>query len=350
MDLVPEIWRDKRILVTGHTGFKGSWLTLMLSEFGAKIIGLGLPAKGPKSLYADAKISSLLDSEYIRDIRDSAGVADVFQNEEIDYVFHLAAQAFVRNSVKDPLETITTNVSGTANVLLHGLNSSSLLGITIVTTDKVYKNHDWNWPYRESDELGGHDPYSASKAAAELIVRALVKTNNPREIPVSTARAGNVIGGGDWGEDRLVPDVMRALISSQALAIRNPNASRPWQYILDCLQGYMLLAQAHIEQKPQIPDSLNFGPKESMPVINLIDLFAEKIGKPLKYEIIESSIFEHKQLALDSHLAQNSLGWSPRYSLNESIKQTANWYRDFLDGGEAQELMRRQITQFKEGK
>ena len=213
MDLNSEIWKDKRVLVTGHTGFKGSWLALLLSDLGAKVIGLGLPALGPKSLYGDAKVSSLLVSEYISDIRDSRSVAEIFEREKIDYVFHLAAQALVRNSVKEPLETITTNVSGTANILLHGMNSKSTQGMLIVTTDKVYKNNDWVWPYRESDQLGGYDPYSASKAASELIVRGLIKSNNPRNIPVSTARAGNVIGGGDWSEDRLIPDIVRTIIS-----------------------------------------------------------------------------------------------------------------------------------------
>jgi CDP-glucose 4,6-dehydratase len=340
MGLKKGLWQDKTVLITGHTGFKGSWLTLMLSELGANVIGLALPPTKPQSLYVDAKISSLLEREYIQDIRNLPGINKVFESERIDYVIHLAAQALVRNSVRDPLESITTNVTGTANVLMAALNSKTVLGITVVTTDKVYKNRDWEWPYRESDTLGGNDSYSASKAACELIVHALATSNNPREIPVTTVRAGNVIGGGDWGEERLVPDLIRSIMSSSVLTIRNANATRPWQYVLDCLYGYLLVAQAHLEQQLHLPNSFNFGPKESLTVAELVRLLEESLNRQVPCEILESNIEEHGRLALDSHSAESLLGWKPSLTPRQSIVQTADWYSKFLAGSDAQELMR----------
>jgi CDP-glucose 4,6-dehydratase len=338
--LKQKLWQDKNVLITGHTGFKGSWLTLMLSELGAKVVGLALPPTEPQSLYVDAKISSLLEREYIQDIRNLPEINKVFESERIDYVIHLAAQALVRNSVRDPLESITTNITGTANVVMAALNSKTVMGITVVTTDKVYKNLDWAWPYRESDTLGGNDSYSASKAASELIVNALATSNNPREIPVTTVRAGNVIGGGDWGEERLVPDLIRSIMSSSVLTIRNANATRPWQYVLDCLYGYLLVAQAHLEQQPHLPNAFNFGPKESLTVAELVRLFEESLNRQVPFEILESNIQEHGRLALDSHRAESLLGWKPSLTPRQSITQTADWYTKFLAGSDAQELMR----------
>lgn len=350
MDLKPELWHGKRVLVTGHTGFKGSWLTLLLNELGAKVVGLALQAEKPQSLYEDAKIASLLDAEYIQDIRDSEKVGVVIDEENVDYVFHLAAQALVRKSVRDPLESITTNVIGTANVLLSALSSKTVSGITIATTDKVYQNLDWVWPYRESDKLGGKDPYSASKAATELVVSSLAMSNNPRQIPVTTVRAGNVIGGGDWGDERLVPDLMRAFMSSSTLTIRNANATRPWQYVLDCLSGYLLVAQTHLEQRVDIPAAINFGPRDSLAVTELVTLFEQELGKKVRCEISESNIPEHGRLVLDSHLARSFLGWQASVTLAEAVLQTADWYGKFMDGADAQQLMRDELSTFRRDK
>jgi CDP-glucose 4,6-dehydratase len=342
-----ELWQDKRVLVTGHTGFKGSWLTLMLSELGAKVVGLALSPTETQSLYIDANVSSLLEREYIQDIRNQSEINKVFENESIDYVIHLAAQAFVRNSVRDPLESITTNITGTANVVLGALKSKTVSGIVVTTTDKVYKNLDWAWPYRESDRLGGNDPYSASKAASELIVDALATSNNPREIPVTTVRAGNVIGGGDWGEERLVPDLIRSIMSSSVLTIRNANATRPWQYVLDCLYGYLLVAQAHLEQQIHLPNAFNFGPKDSLTVAELVGLFEESLNRQIPCEVLESNIQEHGRLALDSHRAESLLGWKPSLTPRQSIVQTADWYSKFIAGGDAQDLMRDEVTKHR---
>jgi CDP-glucose 4,6-dehydratase len=348
MDINPEIWRNKRILVTGHTGFKGSWLVFWLSELGAEVIGLSLPAPESRpSLYIDAEIGNLVSFEYFLDIRDEIGVEKAIQESKPDYVFHLAAQAFVPRSLKYPSESITTNIVGTANILLASLSLDSVKGITIATTDKVYQNIGNHEPFKETDRLGSKDPYSASKAAAELIVTSLATTCNPHKIPVTTVRAGNVIGGGDWGEDRLVPDLVTALKSGQTLVVRNPNATRPWQYILDCLKGYLLIAQSHLKDN-NTPTSINFGPTNSLAVIKLISIFEVAFGKKVKYEVGETNINEANQLELNSQLALEYLGWQTSFSLVDAISETATWYSKFLGGANALELMSKDISKFIE--
>jgi CDP-glucose 4,6-dehydratase len=348
VDINPEIWRNKRILVTGHTGFKGSWLVFWLRELGAEVIGLSLPAPQSRpSLYIDAEIGNLVSFEYFLDIRDEIGIEKAIQESKPDYVFHLAAQAFVPRSLKYPSESITTNIVGTANILLASLSLDSVKGITIATTDKVYQNIGNHEPFKETDRLGSKDPYSASKAAAELIVTSLATTCNPHKIPVTTVRAGNVIGGGDWGEDRLVPDLVTALKSGQTLVVRNPNATRPWQYILDCLKGYLLIAQSHLKDN-NAPTSINFGPTNSLAVIKLISIFEVAFGKKVKYEVGETNINEANQLELNSQLALEYLGWQTSFSLVDAISETATWYSKFLGGANALELMSKDISKFIE--
>jgi len=346
VDLNPEIWRNKRILVTGHTGFKGSWLVFWLRELGAEVIGLSLPAPELRpSLYIDAEIGNLVSFEYFLDIRDEIGVEKAIQESKPDYVFHLAAQAFVPRSLKYPSESITTNIVGTANILLASLSLDSVKGITIATTDKVYQNIGNHEPFKETDMLGSKDPYSASKAAAELIVASLATTCNPHKIPVTTVRAGNVIGGGDWGQDRLVPDLVTALKSGQTLVVRNPNATRPWQYILDCLKGYLLVAQSHLEDD-NTPTSINFGPTNSLSVTKLISIFEVAFGKKVKYEVGETNLNEANQLELNSQLALEYLGWQTSFSLVDAIGETATWYSKFLDGANALELMSKDMSKY----
>ena len=346
MDLNPEIWRNKRILVTGHTGFKGSWLVFWLRELGAEVIGLSLPApQSRQSLYIDAEIGNLVSFEYFLDIRDEIGVEKAIQESKPDYVFHLAAQAFVPRSLEYPSESITTNIVGTANILLASLSLDSVQGVTIATTDKVYQNIGNHEPFKETDMLGSKDPYSASKAAAELIVASLATTCNPHKIPVTTVRAGNVIGGGDWGQDRLVPDLVKALKSGQTLVVRNPNATRPWQYILDCLKGYLLIAQSHLEDD-NTPTSINFGPTNSLSVTKLISIFEVAFGKKVKYEVGETNLNEANQLELNSQLALEYLGWQTSFSLVDAIGETATWYSKFLDGANALELMSKDMSKY----
>ena len=260
-------------------------------------------------------------------------------------MFHLAAQAFVPRSLKYPSESITTNIVGTANILLASLSLDSVKGITIATTDKVYQNIGNHEPFKETDMLGSKDPYSASKAAAELIVASLATTCNPHKIPVTTVRAGNVIGGGDWGQDRLVPDLVTALKSGQTLVVRNPNATRPWQYILDCLKGYLLIAQSHLEDN-NTPTSINFGPTNSLAVTKLISIFEVAFGKKVKYEVGETNLNEANQLELNSQLALEYLGWQTSFSLVDAIGETATWYSKFLDGANALELMSKDMSKY----
>jgi CDP-glucose 4,6-dehydratase len=346
VDLNPEIWRNKRILVTGHTGFKGSWLVFWLRELGAEVIGLSLPApQSRQSLYIDAEIGNLVSFEYFLDIRDEIGVEIAIQESKPDYVFHLAAQAFVPRSLKYPSESITTNIVGTANILLASLSLDSVQGVTIATTDKVYQNIGNHEPFKETDMLGSKDPYSASKAAAELVVASLATTCNPHKIPVTTVRAGNVIGGGDWGQDRLVPDLVTALKSGQTLVVRNPNATRPWQYILDCLKGYLLIAQSHLEDD-NTPTSINFGPTNSLSVTKLISIFEVAFGKKVKYEVGETNLNEANQLELNSQLALEYLGWQTSFSLVDAIGETATWYSKFLGGANALELMSKDMSKY----
>ena len=350
MGLNPKIWSGKRVLVTGHTGFKGAWLTLLLKDLGAEVIGISLSPEGPQSLYVDARIEKDINSEIIQDIRDEIAVERAIRESNVDYVFHLAAQAYVRRSVRSPLESFTTNVLGTANVLISALTSTSVSGITIVTTDKVYENLGANLPFKESDKLGGQDPYSASKAAAELVVSSIRFSNNPRNIPVTTVRAGNVVGGGDWGEERLVPDLVRALRSNHPLVIRYEGATRPWQYVLDCLFGYLLVAQSHFETRENVPNNVNFGPEESLSVMELVHLFESAFGKKLVKEVVKSPIIESSWLSLDSSLARQYFGWKTSLSPEQSVMQTAEWYLKFSSGEDAKRLMLAEISKYKVGK
>ncbi len=347
MGLNRELWNGKRVLVTGHTGFKGSWLTLILKSLGAEVIGFSLPPRVPKSLYSLAGIGKMTSTEYIQDIRNEIEVQRLFLSSDIDYVFHLAAQAYVRESIRNPIESISTNVYGASNVLIRALETSSLLGFTFVTTDKVYKNDHAREPFRESDPLGGRDPYSASKAASELLVSSLLSSNNPHKIPVTVVRAGNVIGGGDWGSERLVPDLIHSLNSDSVLQIRNPNATRPWQHVLDCLNGYLLVAEAHLSNKKDIPHAFNFGPTTSLSVIDLIGQFEAAYNQKIRFNVSKSTIAETDWLELDSGLARRYLGWSTSMPSIEAVTRTAKWYSRFEDGAEALDLMCEDILDFE---
>ena len=317
MDLNPKIWQGKRVLVTGHTGFKGSWLTLLLKDLGAEVIGISLPPVGQHSLYVDANIGVEVSSEFFQDIRDETAIAEVV---------------------------------GTANVMISSLTSGSVLGLTIVTTDKVYENFGENLPFKESDKLGGQDPYSASKAAAEHVISAIRVSCNPLKIPITSVRAGNVIGGGDWGEERLVPDLVRTLEANTELEIRNPKATRPWQYVLDCLYGYLLVAQSHLEAKSDVPESVNFGPNESLSVMELHSLFEAAFGKKITLEIALSDLPESECLTLDSGLASAYFGWKTSLSPAQAVSQTADWYAKFANGEDAKKLMHMEIAKFKVNK
>lgn len=328
-------YRGRRVLMTGHTGFKGSWLALWLQTLGAQVVGLALdPATTPSHW----DLLSLEMADQRGDIRDAAVVSQAVQAAQPEIVFHLAAQPLVRRSYRDPLETWSTNVMGTANVLEACREQSSVRAIVVVTTDKCYENYEWDWGYRENDRLGGHDPYSASKAAAELVVASYRKAffDVPGAPLLASARAGNVIGGGDWSEDRLIPDLVRAVSSGQVLEIRSPHATRPWQHVLESLSGYLSLGQRLLAGDETVAHAWNFGPDtEGNRTVSQVLTRLQTAWPALSWhEGMQAQPHEATLLQLDSTLARKRLGWQPVWSLAEGLTATATWYRTQHEQGE----------------
>ncbi|MDH2431289.1 CDP-glucose 4,6-dehydratase [Pokkaliibacter sp. MBI-7] len=335
----PRFWQGKRVLVTGHTGFKGSWLTLWLARMGAQVTGIALSAE-PQSLFVAADIKSLCHDITV-DIRDLNSVTSAVRQAEPDIVFHLAAQALVRESYRDPVNTSSTNVQGTVNVLEALRACPSVQTILCITTDKVYHNREWAWPYREQDTLGGHDIYSASKAACELMVAAYRTSFFAEQgVALATARAGNVIGGGDWSADRLIPDAIRAWSQGEVVDIRRPDAVRPWQHVLDCLNAYLIYAE-HLSDKTDSPLSLNFGP-DAADVASVREVIsrAGAIFTDARYHFHEQPEGPHEAglLVLDPSLARQSLGVSNHWPLAQTLDRTMQWYKGFFAGESARAL------------
>lgn len=337
----------KKILVTGHTGFKGSWLTLFLKLLGAKVYGISLPIPDSRLLYKDAKINQNLEDEYFIDIRDEKKLISALIQIAPDYTFHLAAQSLVINSYNNPVETFNVNIMGTINILDQILKLETSKGICIATTDKVYKNKNTGSSFIENDELGNLDPYSASKAAVEIVVASMVSALNKRSIPVSTVRAGNVIGGGDWAMNRLVPDVVRSLENETPLLIRYPNATRPWQHVLDCIWGYILVAEMHLSKtfKDEM-SSFNFGPIKSLSVLHLIEVFEDTWGRKIEISRTEEKVPEKINLQLDSSKALNELGWGVMLDPELAIKKTAQSYKKIFDGEDSKHIMELEIKEY----
>lgn len=322
----------RRVLVTGHTGFKGSWLTLWLRSMGAEVHGIALEPDTDPSLFYALGLQASIDHR-IMDIRDRQKLIQSISEIDPEVVFHLAAQPLVRRSYDFPLDTFETNVMGTAYVLEACRQAKSTLAIICVTTDKVYNNNEWIWPYRETDRLGGNDPYSASKAAAELVAASYRKSFPSSGYALATARGGNVIGGGDWSQDRLIPDVVRAIRSGQSLTIRNPNASRPWQHVLTLCHGYLQLAASMLLAPEVYQEAWNFGPGDegSVTVTQLLKAFEESWELPEIVTEAAEGYVESQLLSLDSTKARLKLRWSPSWTFLESVQNTAVWYRDFYD-------------------
>lgn len=327
-------WRGRRVLVTGHTGFKGGWLCLMLHRLGAEVIGASLdPEPGPTA-FESLGVAALIAQDERIDIRDARRLRALVREARPDVVLHLAAQALVGRSYRDPEGTFATNVNGTINLMqaLRGL--PGVQALLIVTSDKVYRNDGTGRPFDERAALGGADPYSASKAAAEIAVASWRASFASELPPLATARAGNVIGGGDFGEERLIPDLVRAIRSGEVLTLRQPEATRPFQHVLDVLRGYLMLAERLMTAPATAPAALNFGPADGeISVRRLLELWGAATGRPVDWRLSpEPPMKEAKRLALDSSQAGRSLGWAPLLDTPAAINATARWYADWLAG------------------
>lgn len=343
-------WRNKRVLVTGHTGFKGSWLALWLVELGAKVFGYALEPDTNPSLFQQLSLERDID-HLIADIRDPAAVASRVASVRPDVVFHMAAQPLVRRSYADPLLTWQTNVMGTVHLLEALRRLHEPCAVVVVTTDKVYENRETCEAFSETDRLGGHDPYSSSKAACELAVDSWRKSFFPANCPVriATARAGNVIGGGDWAEDRIVPDLVRALAAGQPVVVRNPNAVRPWQHVLDPLSGYMRLAERLLTSADaSYRTAFNFGPDASgtRSVRDLVELAFTAWPGSFELAAIGPAPHEAQLLTLANTKAGRSLGWTPTWLFREAVFATVGWYQASHQGAAARNLVLADIASF----
>lgn len=330
-------WKGKRVLVTGHTGFKGSWLCLWLQSMGAEVIGISLAPPTNPSLFDVANVAREMKS-LNGDIRQPDVVRKMVAEARPEVVFHLAAQSLVRPSYRDPIDTYMTNVMGTAHVLDAVRHTNGVRAVVVVTSDKCYENKEWLWGYRENEAMGGYDPYSSSKGCAELVTDAYrrsyfnVTDYQSHHVALASVRAGNVIGGGDWAEDRLVPDLMRAFMDRRPVRIRNPNALRPWQHVLEPLAGYLILAHRLCEGGAPFAEGWNFGPNtsEARPVSWIVAKAAEIWGDNARWEAdLGHNPHEAQLLRLDCTKAQTKLPWSPRLNVEQALRLTVAWYQSY---------------------
>ena len=341
-------WKGKRVFLTGHTGFKGGWLALWLQLLGAEVTGYSLVPATTNNLFTIAEVGRRMRS-IIGDVRDLPSLKAAMQESQPEIVLHLAAQAIVSEGYRDPIGTFQTNVLGTTNLLEAARSTSSIKTVLVITSDKCYENREWPWPYRENEPLGGHDPYSSSKACAELIVSSYRKSFLAEAgIAVATARAGNVLGGGDWSPNRLVPDLLAAFSAGNAATLRNPQSVRPWQHVLEPLAGYLLLAE-RIHEAPDYAAPWNFGPDDNgcVPVEQLTHQIASHWGSGACWKVVETRLpHEASILRLDSSLARQRLGWSPRFTLDAALAQTVAWHKAWLSGGSMRDYSLRQIDEY----
>ena len=353
MNSIINSFKGKRVFITGHTGFKGSWLTFLLTEIGADVMGFSLPpdiaATNPshfEMLQIEKKIKHV-----VGDIRDRESINNAIQSFQPEFVFHLAAQALVKRSYLDPLETFSTNVMGSVNLLDSIRKCDSVCSLVYITSDKCYENVEWIWGYRENDRLGGYDPYSASKGAAELVFSSYLNSffSSRPTLGAASARAGNVIGGGDWALDRIIPDCIRAIQRNEIIQIRNPLATRPWQHVLEPLSGYIILAERLRNDPKKFSGSWNFGPSsdEVRTVNEVANTIVKHIGKG-KVEITDSNQQHHEAmlLQLNCDKAHQFLNWRPRWHVEETLKITAEWYKTIINGGDAETITRLQIRKY----
>lgn len=340
----------KRVFVTGHTGFKGTWLTFCLKELGANVMGFALPPEPGQSHFELLDMASRM-RHVLGDIRDASALNGALQAFQPEYIFHLAAQALVRKSYDDPVITFESNIMGSVHVLDAVRRCDSVRSLVYITSDKCYENLEWVWGYRESDRLGGHDPYSASKAAAEIVFSAYARSYfaSRSNLGAATTRAGNVIGGGDWALDRIIPDCIRAVQRGDPIRLRNPQATRPWQHVLEPLSGYLLLAARLREQPEKYAGSWNFGP--SISEVRTVEEVASSIIHYLgrgHIEIANSQQHPHEArlLQLNCDKAYQLLGWKPRWSVDKTLAMTVQWYKAILEGADAELITRTQLHDY----
>ncbi len=341
-------FKGKKVFVTGCTGFKGSWLSLLLTQLGAQVTGFALEPE-EQSLFNILNLRQ--DIHYISgDIKDIAAVNAALATQDFDLVFHLAAQALVRASYEFPEDTYYVNVLGTVNLFEAIRKSSSIAAVVNVTTDKCYANQESIWPYRETDSLGGFDPYSASKACSEIVTASYRQAFfNARNIGLASARAGNVIGGGDFSKDRIIPDIVRSLMADSEITIRNPFAVRPWQHVLDVLNGYLILAQKLFTDRSAYSEAFNFAPvdRKDITVQELVNVFGRSLGiQSLSVQNKSEHLHETKILKLDPSKAVNKLGWWPRFDPESAINKTAAWYKELLANKDMRQVSQTQIAEF----
>jgi len=351
MTVNPSFWRGKRVFLTGHTGFKGSWLSLWLQSLGAELHGLALEPPTTPNLFTVAQVASGMASSTIGDIRDLATVQKAMQASQADIVIHMAAQPLVRLSYAEPVQTYATNVMGTVHVLESARHTPSVKAVVVVTTDKCYENKEWAWGYRENEPMGGHDPYSNSKGCAELVTAAYRNSFlQASGIAVASARAGNVIGGGDWAADRLVPDILRAFEQNQPVVIRNPHATRPWQHVLEPLSGYLSLAEHLYTDGQAFAEGWNFGPKDddAQPVQWIVEHMANSWGNGASWQQ-DGGTHPHEAhyLKLDISKAKARLGWQPRWALQKALQASVEWHQQWLAGANMKAFTMAQIGQYQ---
>lgn len=350
----PEFWQGKRVLLTGHTGFKGSWLSLWLQSMGAEVTGFALAPPTKPSLFEIAKVAEGMTS-IVGDIRDLAHLKAVFDGCQPEIVIHMAAQALVRYSYIEPVETYSTNVMGTVNLLEAVRSTQSVKAAVNVTTDKCYENKEWVWGYRENEAMGGYDPYSSSKGCSELVTSAYRSSffhpgkYQEHGVALASARAGNVIGGGDWAEDRLIPDILRAITDGRPVNIRNPHAIRPWQHVLEPLSGYLLLAQKLYQQGAAYAEGWNFGPndEDAKPVQWIVEQLIQSWGEGASW-VLDGGNHPHEAhyLKLDCSKAKGQLNWHPRWHLDEALEKIVEWQRACRDEKDMREVTLRQISAY----
>lgn len=342
-------FHGKKVFLTGHTGFKGSWLTLWLRQLGAEVTGYALAPNTRPSLFELARVGEGITS-HIADIRDLPTLQTALQQARPDIVIHMAAQPLVRESYRNPVDTYATNVMGTVHLLEAVRHTPGIRAVVNVTTDKCYENREWHWGYREDEPMGGHDPYSNSKGCAELVTAAYRNSFFSASTALATVRAGNVIGGGDWAEDRLIPDILRAISEGLPVMIRNPHAIRPWQHVLEPLSGYLRLAQRLCEDGPTHAEAWNFGPldDDARPVRWIVEYLARAWGDGAQWE---QDTGEHPHeatyLKLDCSKARARLGWRPRWDLAEALDRILAWQRAYLNGADLRQVTLQQIADYQ---